>query len=135
MATISFILEKARHASELTPSEIKMIVDEIDRLVSRLEGCAQEVTRRDAAAEMAREQDSDRAVRLRLAEEDLSRVRAALDHEKQRRETQLVDRDERVALLTGMLRDLHYGLLEQPELSREELAQVITTEVTPWPKR
>ena len=39
MATISFVLEKARHASELTPSEIKMIVDELDRLADRLAAC------------------------------------------------------------------------------------------------
>jgi hypothetical protein len=135
MTAIGFILEKVNHGSELSSGEIKIVADELERLMSKLEGCAQEVARREEADKISRQQDRDRAERLRLAEEEVGRLRGALAHEKQQRETKIADRDGHVRKLEGLLRDIHYGLLYQPEHTREQLAHVIAREVTPWPKR
>lgn len=134
MSNIGFVLEKIRHGSELSTGEARMLADEIDRLMSNLEGCAQEVARREDADKISRQQDRDRAERLRLSEEEVGRLRDALDHEKNLREVRAIAYDDRTRLLEGMLKDIHYGLLYQPELTREELAEAIATEVTPHAK-
>lgn len=133
MVNIGFVMEKVRHGLALSPSEVKLIDQEIERLAAKLEGCANEVARRDEADVISRSQDRARAERLRLAEEGVDRLRGALEHEKQRRETNVADRDKRILELENLLRDIHYGLLYQPEHTREILADVISREVTPHP--
>ena len=131
--SIGFVLEKVRHGSALSTGELKMLGDEIDRLASRLEGCAQEVARRDEADKTARQLDRARAKRLRLSEEKVERQHRELEHLKRQRTTETNDHDQKMRTMTGILRDVHYGLLYQPELTREELANVIAAEVTPHP--
>lgn len=134
MSSIGFVLEKVRHGSELSTGELKMLGDEIDRLISKLEACAQELVRREEADKESRQADRDRAEKLRLAEEEVMRLRPALVHERQRREISLTTSDDRIRELTGILRDIGYGLLYQPEHSREELAGVIDRAVGSHPK-
>jgi hypothetical protein len=132
--TLSFLVERVRHGSVLSTSEVKILVEELERLTAKLEGCAQEVARRDEADKVSRQADRDRAKQLHDLEDEVKRVRAALAHEIQRYEVRTVERDDRERLLEGILKDIHYGLLYQPELTREELAGVIATEVTPHAK-
>jgi len=133
MSGIGFVLEKVRHGSELSTGEAKMLADEIDRVMSRLEGCAQEVARRETADKAARQADRERTERLRQAEEEVTRLRGALEMERQRRQTNLETSTTRTTELESLLKDIHYGLLHQPEHSRKVLADVIAREVTPYP--
>jgi hypothetical protein len=135
MSAIGFVLEKVRHGSELSSGELKLLGEEIDRLVSKLEGCAQEVARREDAYKISRQQDRDRADRLRRAEEEVERLRTSSAHAKQQHTIEFQSYDRRLKEKDGILRDIHYGLLYQPEITREQLATTIASEVTPHPKR
>ena len=134
MSAIGFVMEKVRHGSGLDSGELKLLSDEIDRLMSKIEALAQELARREEADTAARQADRERVEHLRRVEVDVTRLRGALEHERQRREVQLADRDKRITEMEGLLKDINYGLLYQPELTREELASAIATEVTPHAK-
>lgn len=134
MTAIGFILEKVSHGGTLTSGEVKILSDEIEHLVAKLEGCAQEVARREEADKTSHQQHRDRADRLRLSEEEGERLRDALAHAKRQRITEHEAHDAKVRELEGILRDAHYALLYQPELTREQISDVIATAVTPHPK-
>lgn len=133
MPAIDFILEKLRHGGNLSSAERKQLIDGVDRITAKLSGCAQEVARRDEAAGVARQQDLGRADRLRLSEEEVARLQDALAHARRQRQTENDDHEDKVRILEGVLKDIHYGLLYQPELNREQLAEAIAGTVEPWP--
>lgn len=132
--SIGFVLEKVRHGSALSTGELKMLGDEIERLNAKLEGCVQEMSKRDEISSRAHLQDRDRAEKLRLAEEEVARLQDSLAHAKRQRTTEHEAHEETVRRLEGILKDIGYGLLYQPEHSREELAGVIEREVGAHPK-
>lgn len=133
MSGIGFILEKVRHGSELGTGEAKMLAEEIDRMMSKLEACARELTRREEADTAARQHDRARAQKLRQLEEEVQRLRESLAFTKQQRAREVDAHADKVRNLESLLRDVHYGLLHQPEHDRKTLADVIAKEVTPYP--
>lgn len=135
MSAIGFVMEKVRHGGNLSSGERKMLADEIDRLSSKVEALAQELSRREFADGIARQADRERVEHLQRVEDDVTRLRKSLEHERQRRITENTANEEMVKFLKNVLRDIHYGLLHQPELTREELAAVIAREVEPHPRR
>ena len=97
------------------------------------------------------EQDTELRKREELRKKERDDFHA-LDREHQRLKEELIRLDEAgAATVTGLerrleeeqgkrttaenlLRDIHYGLLKQPELTREDLAAAITSVVTPYPE-
>lgn len=61
--------------------------------------------------------------------------REVWDAERARLEGFVDEYRERISFLEENLKDIHYGLLHQPELTREQIAEVITTLVTPHEAR
>jgi hypothetical protein len=110
------------------------LLGELTRLSEALNTCAHEVDERERlwreerAAHRARESAFDELEQKASSardEWDATRVKLGgrLDHE----------REERTKAET-MLRDVHHALLHQPELTREEIANTITSVVTPYPE-
>jgi len=133
MSAIGFVLEKVRHGSALSSGELKLLGDEIDRLESRFQGCAQEVARLGNTLDARHLQDRERAEKLRRAEEEVARLQDALAHARRRLQVESEGYEKAVGSLRGVMRDVGYGLRYQPELTREELAVVIEREVGAHP--
>ncbi len=133
MSAIGFVLEKVRHGSALSSGELKLLGDEIDRLNSRYQGCAQEVARLGNALDGRHLQDRDRAEKLQKAEEEVARLQEALAHARRKLQVDSDGYEEVLGSLKGVMRDIAYGLRYQPEHTREELADVIEKEVGAHP--
>lgn len=134
MSDIGYILEKVEHGSAVTTGEAKTLSEMIQRVTAKLEGCAQELARREEADGIARQADKARAEKLRLCEEEGERMREALEFSRRQRSVETGATGDKIIFLEGILRDIHYGLLYQPEITREELASVIAQQVTPHRK-
>lgn len=67
-------------------------------------------------------------------EEKARRAREEWDAARTELETRLADTREKLNVAEGTLKDVHFGLLKQPELTREDIAHVIESVVTPYPE-
>lgn len=134
MINIGLLMEKIRVGDQLLPGEAQALAREVTRARERQAACAEEITRREEIDKAKRQESREFAERARAAEEEVERLREALQHAKTKASTDAAALADRVTHLEEILRDVHYGLSYQPELTREELANVITTIVTPHRK-
>ena len=108
------------------------LLSELRRLSEALDACAREVEKlEDLRAEA---QALHRAAQgaLHDLEENVQLARQNWDTKVTDLESRLTATKEKLAFAEGVLKDVHYGLLKQPELTREDLAQAITSAVTPY---
>lgn len=123
----SWTLSGERVYSEALLAELKRLNDEVEL----------------QAADLRRSEEMQKKHRTDFLEayENLQKLKAdmvALDEAAVAAQTsleaRLTDSQEKRTIAENLLRDIHYGLLKQPELTREELANVITSVVTPYPE-
>jgi hypothetical protein len=127
-------LESQHDASPAASIYSVTLLGELKRLSNALDMCAREVEHREALR-----QDAVRAHRaLETAfdalETKASAARDEWDAARTALETRLKDTTEQLRFAEGVLKDIHFGLLKQPELTREDLASAIESAVTPWPE-
>lgn len=111
-----------------------VILDEIERLNRELEAAAAEVENRERLRHEALTQLRELQKTFDGFEAKVSKSRDSWDHDRVALETEVRDLKERLQLAEGTLRDVHYGLTKQPELTREEIAGAITSVVKPYKK-
>lgn len=105
---------------------------ELRRLNSLVETTMRELNKRDEARK------GELAARRRLEstllklEGEVRREREGWDATRRESEQRLANIEERLRLAEGTLRDVHYGLLHQPEVSREQIAEAIAGVVEPY---
>lgn len=127
-------LETSRDSQSPSAAQIyaTTIIGELERLSQALESCAHEVDnlerlRHDAVS-------AHRALETTFASvEEKTRIgREQWDRDRTDLTTRLEKTKERLAEAEGVLKDVHYGLLKQPELTRKDLAHAIESVVTPY---
>lgn len=133
MPQIEFVMEKVSQQDPLTTAEAKVLGREVTRLLGRLASCAEEVRRRDEADKAKRKKEIEIVERSRALDAEVTRLRDAFNHEKQQRVTDTGDLAERVKFLEEILRDVHFGLMHQAVLTREQIAGTIASVVDPHP--
>lgn len=129
-------LETTAHTKPSSAAQIyaTTLLGELERLSRALDHCAREVENRERIFQEERGAHREREVafdaleeRARLARDEWDAARielgGRLDQERAARER-----------AETMLKDVHFALLKQPELTREKIASTITSVVTPYPK-
>lgn len=123
----SWTLSSQKVHSEAILAELKRLNDEIET----------HVTERTKLEEVRKKERREHLVldeELRRTKEEVERIRDAAATEQTALEGRLEGLKEKLSLAETMLKDTHYALLKQPELKREEIADVITSVVTPYPE-
>lgn len=107
------------------------ILGELHRLNDTLDVCSREVEKLERLRSDA--VGAHRAVEATLAglEDKARQGREEWDAARTDLEARLTDAKEKLAFAEGILKDVHFGLLKQPELTREDLAKAIESAVTP----
>lgn len=127
-------LEVSRNAHSPSMSHVyaTTILGELHRLNDSIDVCSREVEKLERLREEA--VNAHRAVESSLGslEETTRRGREEWDQQRTELETRFADLQEKLRFAEGVLKDVHYGLLKQPELTREDLAKAITSAVTPY---
>ena len=110
------------------------ILEELKRLSEQLDICARELDKVEGLRHDA--VSAHRALEVTFDSlEEKSRIsREEWDAARTDLEARLKDKSEKLSFAEGVLKDVHYGLLKQPEITREELAAAITSAVTPYPE-
>lgn len=110
------------------------IIGEISRLTASLEACSRELDELDRLRDEA--VTAHRKLQHSFGELEGQAVAAREDWDARRTEFEgrLAALGEKVVAAENLLKDIHYGLLNQPELTREDLANAITSLVTPYKK-
>lgn len=129
-------LEHCQNADPPSSGSIyaKTILGELTRLSQAMETCAHEVDNRERLRHDA--VTAHRALETTFAalEERASLAREEWDRDRTELTVRLNDLTEKLSTAEGTLKDIHYGLLKQPELTREDLARAIESVVTPYPE-
>jgi chromosome segregation ATPase len=129
-------LETSRdsHSPSLAQLYATTILGELHRLHDSLEICAREVEKLERLREEA--VTAHRAVEATLGslEDKAKQAREDWDGARTLLEAQLTDLRKKLGFAEGILKDIHFGLLKQPELTREDLAKAIESAVTPHPE-
>ena len=123
----SWTLSTQKVYAEAILAELKRLNDEIETHVTERQKL-EEVRKKERREHLALDEE------LRRTQEEVERVRDAAAADRTALEGRLETSREKLALAENMLKDTHYALLKQPELKREEIADVITSVVTPYPE-
>ena len=123
----SWTLSSQKVHSEAILAELKRLNDEIETHVTERTKL-EEVRKKERREHLALDEE------LRRTKEEVERIRDAAATEQTALEGRLEGLKEKLSLAETMLKDTHYALLKQPELKREEIADVITSVVTPYPE-
>jgi hypothetical protein len=109
------------------------ILEEFRRMAEQLDICARELDTRERLREEALAAHRSVEASFGDLEESARTTREEWDQARTGLETRLKDTAEKLLVAEGSLKDVHYALLNQPELKREEIASAIATIVTPYP--
>jgi methyl-accepting chemotaxis protein len=112
----------------------KAILNELKRLNDAMDTHATEFDKRETLRKKERAEFVTLTESFNRLKEEMARGREAWDAERVKLEGRLSGSQEKLTNAENLLRDIHHGLLKQPELTREELAAVITSLVTPYPE-
>ena len=125
-------------ANHHTPSAAQIyahsILDELTRLSEALDGCAREIEKVEHLREEALAAQRKLEYTFGILEDKSVRAREEWDRDRTEFDRRLADKTEKLVRAEGVLRDIHFGLLKQPELTREDLALAIESVVTPHPE-
>lgn len=127
-------LEVSRDSSPTAQIYATTILGELERLSTALAACANELDtlerlRHEAVtAHRALESTFD------ALEERAKNAREQWDSQRTDLEARLTVARSDLEVAQNMLRDLHHALLNQPDMTREHLADVITSVVKPYPE-
>jgi len=129
-------LETSAESNSPSAAQIyaRTILDEFRRLSEQLDVCARELDKREQLRHEA--VSAHRALEAAFdgLEERARSGREQWDIERVNLEARLAKTQEKLRKAEGVLKDVHFGLLKQPELTREELATAITSVVKPYPE-
>lgn len=127
-------LETSRdsHSPSIAQVYATTILGELHRLNDSIDVCSREVEKLERLRQEA--VTAHRAVESSLGQlEDTARKgREEWDQQRTELETQLADTRAKLRTAESTLKDVHFGLLKQPELTREDIANAITSVVTPY---
>lgn len=112
----------------------RLILDELDRLNGEIEIHVIERRNLEDVRKKERRQALALDDELRKTREELEREKDSWAAERTSLETSIREKNERIREAENTLKDVHYALLKQPELKREEIAHVIESVVTPYPE-
>jgi hypothetical protein len=122
------------HSPSTAQIYARTVLNELTRLSEQLNVCARELDKREqlrhdaVSAHRALEAAFDGLEeRARSAREQWDIMRTDL-------ETRLTDTQTKLGYAESTLKDIHFGLLKQPELTREDLANAIESAVVPYPE-
>lgn len=108
------------------------LLSELRRLSEALDACAREVEKLENLRAEAQALHRAAQGALHDLEENVQIARQNWDTKVTDLESRLTATKEKLAFAEGVMKDVHYGLLKQPELTREDLARAITSAVTPY---
>jgi len=108
------------------------ILGELERLSEALGNCAREVDKREELWQEERTAHRAREYAFEELEQTATRTREGWDTARADLEERLAKSEEKRKLAEMMLKDVHFALLQQPELTRETIANTITSVVTPY---
>lgn len=129
-------LETSRNSK--SPSAAKVyattILDELQRIYTALDTTIRECESQERLRMETLRNHRDLESSFAGLEEKTTRAREEWDRDRAELEGRVAKVTERLRTAETMLKDAHYALLNQPELTREEIAASITSVVTPYPK-
>lgn len=133
-------LENAQHEAAhggphgATAIYASTILAELKRLSEALDICAREVELREGLRADA--VTAHRALEATFDGLEQKSIRAREEWDRDRTDLQArqAKLTEKLQAAEGMLKDTHFALLHQPELTREEIATAILSVVTPHPE-
>lgn len=108
------------------------ILGELTRLSEALNTCANELDHREQIRQEERAAHRAREYAFEELEQSATRARDEWDAKRTDLEARYTALKEKLGLAEGTLKDVHYALLKQPELTREDIARVIESVVTPY---
>lgn len=129
-------LETSRDSQSPSAAQIyaTTILGELTRLSEALHICVGEVDERERLRQEEMRLHRKAQSSFDALEETARVAREKWDADRTDLETRLAATTEKLRGAENTLRDVHYALLNQPELTREDIANVITSVVTPYPE-
>jgi hypothetical protein len=112
----------------------RALLDEIKRLSDAATLHSREIEKREKLRKESRDEHLALGRKFGALKEELERERLEAETTRVGLEGRLTAEQEKRTIAENLLRDIHYGLLKQPELTREDLASAITSVVTPYPE-
>lgn len=127
-------LEQSRESRSPSAAHIyaTTILGELTRLSAALDACAHEVEKRERLWQEERQAHRAREYAFDALEQKATAARDEWDSMRINLEKRHERTKERLRTAELMLKDVHYALLSQPELTREEIASSITSVVAPY---
>ena len=115
-------LETSRDSNSPSAAQIyaTTILGELTRLSEALHVCAGEVDKRERLRHEAISAHRALEVTFDRLEEKSRAAREEWDSARTDLETRLADKTEKLRIAEGTLKDVHFALLKQPELTRED---------------
>ena len=125
----SFAASKPGQAAQIYATTI---LGELTRLSEALSACAHEVDQRERLWQEERQAHRAREYAFDELEQRATNAREVWDSTRLDLQNQLDYEKEQRRRAELMLKDVHYALLKQPELTREDIASTVTSVVTPY---
>lgn len=110
------------------------ILGELTRLSEALNTCANELDHREQIRQEERAAHRAREYAFEELEQSATRARDEWDAKRTDLERRLERAKDDLAKAETMLKDVHFALLNQPDLTREAIANTITSVVNPYPE-
>lgn len=127
----SFAAAKPGQAAQIYATTI---IGEISRLSEALNTCANEVEKREQLWHEERQAHRAREYAFEELEQSATRARDEWDAKRTDLERRLERAKDDLVKAETMLKDVHFALLSQPDLTREAIANTITSVVSPYPE-